>query len=109
MEGALSRSKAGHVFRMYMSQGMFIAVCVTLVISSVVGHEIPVALFLAIIMACVGVIGVATGQSQIAVFSCAVRMGKPAYSQAVVLGQALSGILPPVARKSYSCCLQTRI
>jgi equilibrative nucleoside transporter 1/2/3 len=92
------QSKASYPKRIISSLIINIAVFSLLAISTTYFRWIPSAGYLTFILIMVFTSSIATGLCQNGAFAFAASFGRPEYMQAIMTGQAISGVLPSVAQ-----------
>ncbi|KAL2164415.1 hypothetical protein VTH06DRAFT_3631 [Thermothelomyces fergusii] len=92
------QSSANYPFRISASLVMGVAVFAMLAISTFSFLDVSPTLYLAFLLLMVALAAVATGLMQNGAFSLAASFGRPEYTQAIMAGHGVAGILPPLTQ-----------
>ncbi|KAK3504682.1 nucleoside transporter-domain-containing protein [Neurospora crassa] len=92
------QSSANYPLRIKASLIVTIAVFGLLTISTVAFRNVSAATYLVFLLLMVGASAWASGMLQNGAFAFAASFGRPEYTQAIMAGQGVAGILPPLAQ-----------
>lgn len=90
--------KASYPKRIISALVINIVMCTLLALSTTFFLSVSAGVYLGFVLTMVFCTSVATGLSQNGAFALSSGLGKPAYTQAIMTGQALAGVLPSVAQ-----------
>ncbi|KAI9792184.1 MAG: hypothetical protein M1816_002724 [Peltula sp. TS41687] len=96
------QSKASYPRRIISSLVLNVLCFTLLALSTLVGRDVSPRAYFAFLMAMVFAASLATGLCQNGVFAYVAGFGRPEYTQSIMTGQAIAGVLPCIARQASS-------